>query len=75
MFRPIRRFGKQQGWKVRLVHAPGHPAETIAAMAETESFDRVVMGAQGHPALVDAALGSVATGVLSRCKTPLLLIR
>lgn len=29
----------------------------------------------GQSALVNLALGSVATGVLARCKTPVLLIR
>jgi len=75
VFRPIRSFIEQQGLKVRLVHVAGHAAETIAGMAEAEGFGLVVMGTHGHSSVVSAALGSVASGVLSRCKTPLLLIR
>jgi nucleotide-binding universal stress UspA family protein len=33
------------------------------------------MGSHGHTALGNLALGSVATGVLARCKVPVLLIR
>ena len=75
VFKPIRSFAEQQGWQMRLVHLSGHAAEAIAAMAEGEHFDLIVMGAHGHSSLVNVALGSVATGVLSRCKTPVLLIR
>ena len=75
VFRPIRSFVEQQGRQMRFVHLPGHAAEAIAAMAEGEHFDLIVMGAHGHSSLVNVALGSVATGVLCRCKTPVLLIR
>lgn len=34
-----------------------------------------VMGACGHSALGNMVLGSVATGVLARCTTPVLIIR
>jgi nucleotide-binding universal stress UspA family protein len=33
------------------------------------------MGSHGHGALAAATLGSVAVGVLARCKHPLLLLR
>jgi nucleotide-binding universal stress UspA family protein len=35
----------------------------------------VVMGTHGHTALGNAVLGSVAQGVLARCKVPVLLVR
>jgi nucleotide-binding universal stress UspA family protein len=75
VFRPIRTFVEQQGWTVRLVPMHGHASETIAAMATSEHFDLVVMGAHGHSALGNVVLGSVATGVLARCQAPVLLIR
>jgi nucleotide-binding universal stress UspA family protein len=75
VFHPIRGFADQQGWPVRLVHAPGQPAEVIAAMADGEHFDLIVMGTHGHSSLGNVVLGSVATGVLARSKTPVLLIR
>ena len=75
VFQPIRSFAEQQGWAVRLVHMPGHAAEVIASLAESEHHDLIVMGAHGHSSLGNVVLGSVATGVLARCKVPALLIR
>ena len=75
VFHPLRAFAGQQGWKVRLVHVPGHAAEVIASLADGERYDLVVMGAHGHTSLGNVVLGSVANGVLARCKVPVLLIR
>jgi nucleotide-binding universal stress UspA family protein len=75
VFHPIRGFADQQGWQVRTVYESGHAAEAIASLAEREHFDLVVMGAHGHSSLGNVVLGSVATGVLARCKIPVLLIR
>jgi nucleotide-binding universal stress UspA family protein len=75
VLRPVKRFADQQGWKVTLAHVPGFAAEAIAAFAETLKPDLIVMGSHGHSALGGAVLGSVANGVLARCKVPLLLIR
>jgi nucleotide-binding universal stress UspA family protein len=72
---PIRSFVQQQGWQVDVQHAVGPAAETIAANAERVGADLVVMGAHGHASLVNVVMGSVATGVLARCKVPVLLIR
>ncbi|WP_280156486.1 universal stress protein [Piscinibacter sp. XHJ-5] len=47
----------------------------MAAFAEAESPDLIVMGTHGHTALGHVVLGSVASGVLARCKAPLLLVR
>ena len=74
VLRPVQRFAEQQGWKVRVAHAPGHPADAIATLADVEKFDLIVMGTHGHTALGNLLLGSVATGVLARCKAPVLLI-
>jgi nucleotide-binding universal stress UspA family protein len=52
-----------------------YSTEQIAAAATTADFDLIVLGSHGHSALANLALGSVATGVLARCKTPVLLIR
>jgi nucleotide-binding universal stress UspA family protein len=75
VLRPIRSFVKQQGWQADIGHAVGPAAETIATHAEKENFDMVVMGTHGHSSLANLVLGSVATGVLARCKVPVLLIR
>ncbi len=72
---PIREFVKQQPWQVQFEHVVGHPAQAIAAAANAQSFDMVVMGTHGHSSLTNVVMGSVATGVLARCKVPVLLIR
>ncbi len=74
VFKPVRSFAEMQHWKLRLIHAHGHAAEVIAATAENEQCDLVVMGTHGHSSLGNVVLGSVATGVLARCKKPVLLI-
>ncbi len=75
VFAPIRKFLEQQKWDVRMVHESGHAAEVISAIADRERHDLIVMGTHGHSALGNVVLGSVATGVLARCKAPVLLIR
>jgi nucleotide-binding universal stress UspA family protein len=75
VFRPVRAFAEQQGWTVTVAHEQGEAAEAIAARAEAGAFDLIVMGTHGHSSLGSVVLGSVATGVLARCKTPVLLVR
>jgi nucleotide-binding universal stress UspA family protein len=72
---PVRAFAKQKGWKLRASHVVGHAAEAIAAMAEREQPDVIVMGSHGHSALGGLVLGSVTTGVLARTKAPVLIVR
>jgi len=74
VLRPVRKFVDQHHWKVSVVHAHGHAAEAIAALAEQLQPDLIVMGTHGHTALGNVVLGSVANGVLARCKAPVLLI-
>ncbi len=71
VFEPIRAFVKQLGW----TQLHGAAAPQIAGFAEREGASLIVMGSHGHGALAAVALGSVATGVLARCKLPLLLLR
>lgn len=75
VLRPVKRFADQHGWKVRVTHATGYPAEAIAAVAKAENPDLIVMGTHGHSALANLVLGSVASGVLARCEVPVLLVR
>jgi len=75
VLRAPRGFAEKQGWTVRTGHAVGHAPEQIARIAQRERFGLVVMGTHGHTALGNAVLGSVAQGVLARCKVPVLLVR
>jgi len=75
VLQPIASFVEQNGWKANLTHALGNPAEAIAKFAATLKPDLIVMGSHGHSAVGGMVLGSVASGVLARCKTPVLLIR
>ena len=75
VFKPVRAFADQQRWTYRTEHVHGHAAEEIAGIAESGKYDLIVMGSRGQTALGNMILGSVATGVLARCKQPVLLIR
>ena len=75
MLRPVRRFLDQQKWRVRATYVVGQPADAIAEFVETNKPDLIVMGTHGHTAMVNLVLGSVTTGVLARCKVPVLLIQ
>jgi len=75
VLQPVRAYIAQKGWKASFEHRVGVPAEVIASVATEGDFDLIVLGSHGHSALANLALGSVATGVLARCKTPVLLIR
>ena len=75
VFRPIRAFFAQQGIEAKFVHTVGHAAESIAELAEKGKFDLLIMGSRGHGEVVNLVLGSVATKVLARCSTPVLLVR
>lgn len=75
VFKPIRAFFEQQGIKAKFVHTIGHAAESIAKLATEGRFDLIVMGSRGHGDLANLILGSVATKVLARSATPVLLIR
>lgn len=75
VLKPVRAFAEQNQWTVRTAFAQGPAAEAIADFAEKEKPDLIVMGTHGHGALGNMVLGSVATGVIARCKAPVLLVR
>lgn len=71
----IRSLLEQRGIQASYQHRVGQPAAEIARLAESGSFDMVVMGSHGHNALKNLVLGSVATQVLAACKVPVLIVR
>jgi len=72
---PVRKFAERHGWTVRTAHGAGQASEAIAHFVDAEKPELIVMGTHGHGALGNMLLGSVANGVLARCRVPVLLIR
>lgn len=75
VFKPIRAFFTKQGLNAGFVSKAGAPADVIGGVAAKGAFDLLVMGSHGHGNIANLVLGSVATKVLARCDTPVLLIR
>jgi nucleotide-binding universal stress UspA family protein len=75
VFGPLRSIAARRGWRVRFETVDGEPGAAIAAYAEREKPDMIVMGSHGRTALANVAMGSVTTSVMARCKTPVLVIR
>jgi len=74
VLKPVKAFIDQHRWPARLLVEHGHAGDVIAAVAAAEKVDLIVMGTHGHTAVGNVVLGSVTTGVIARCKTPVLLI-
>lgn len=53
----------------------GDPAATIATLAEAEGADLIVMATHGRTGLARLTMGSVATAMLQRAHTPIMLTR
>lgn len=71
----VREFAGCHGLSIATQYAVGHVAPTIAAQVKAHPPDVIVMGSHGHSALTNVVLGSVATGVLAHCDTPVLIVR
>ena len=75
VFEPLRAFAAQNQWNIRFEAVKGDAGAAIARYADENKTDLIVMGSHGRTALANVVAGSVATSVLARCKTPVLLIR
>jgi nucleotide-binding universal stress UspA family protein len=75
IFKPIRKFTAKHDLATAYVAKVGHAPEVIAKMADKGKFDLIIMGSHGHGNLMNLVTGSVATQVLARSKTPVLLVR
>ena len=60
--------------KVRTIYEEGHPAHTIARVAEEEGFDMVVIGSRGLSGLKKMYLGSVSNAVMQEAKNSSVLV-
>ncbi len=63
------------GIEAKTLYEHGFAPEVIADLASAQAFDLLVMGSHGHSAIGGLVLGSVVTGTLARCKTPVLVLR
>jgi nucleotide-binding universal stress UspA family protein len=75
VLKPIRAFFAKQGREVEFANRTGPVADSIASMADKGKFDLLMMGSHGHSALGNLVMGSVATAVMAKCSTPVLLVR
>jgi nucleotide-binding universal stress UspA family protein len=62
-------------WPVEVRVEKGEPSTTIAKVGWDLPADLIVMSTHGRGGLARLTLGSVATGVLQRARSPLLLVR
>ena len=75
VFKPIRAFFKMHGAKVTFTFRIGPAGPIVAKFAEQNGFDLIVLGTHGHGAVGGLVMGSIATKVVSLCRTPVLLVR
>jgi nucleotide-binding universal stress UspA family protein len=72
---PVREFASRHSLSMTTHHVIGHAAECVAAFAEAQQPDLIIMGSHGHSAIANLVLGSVAAGILARCGSPTLIVR
>jgi nucleotide-binding universal stress UspA family protein len=75
VFKPIRKFTARHDLATDYVAKVGHAPEVIAKQAKKIKADLIIMGSHGHGNLMNLVTGSVATQVLARSTTPVLLVR
>jgi nucleotide-binding universal stress UspA family protein len=63
------------GLGAQAMHVSGQPGPRIAHIARLHAVDLIVLAGGRRAPAVGALLGSVATEVLARCRTPVLLLR
>ena len=72
---PVAKFMLRHGIEAKSSWKVGLAGECIAKAADAGKYDLVIMGSHGHNALGNLVMGSVATQVLARGGTPVLLVR
>ncbi len=61
--------------ELKTIFKIGHPAETIANVAESGRFDIVVIGRRGSGGVKKLFMGSVSSSVLQLVKTNILIVK
>jgi nucleotide-binding universal stress UspA family protein len=70
----LQRLVREQGIDVELVSLPGRPVDVLVEEAERLQARAVVVGTHGRTGLALGFLGSVAEGVLERCRRPVVIV-
>ena len=65
----------EKGIEPERILKEGHPAHTIAEVAETQGFDLIILGSRGQSGLKKALLGSVSNTVLQETNTSVLVVK
>jgi nucleotide-binding universal stress UspA family protein len=66
---------RDAGYAVEANFIQGQPDSAIAAYAEAQQIDLLVMGAYGHSRLRNLIIGSTTTEMIRSCKIPVMLFR
>ncbi|MFN3564726.1 MAG: universal stress protein [Burkholderiaceae bacterium] len=75
VLKPVLAALAKAGLEATADYAVGHPGEEIAAAADRDKVDLIVMGSHGHGALAGLVLGSTTNAVLAHTKKPILVLR
>lgn len=73
--KPARTRLQKAGLAPVVRYVVGHPANEIAAAADKDDADLIVMGSHGHSSLRGLLVGSVTHAVLAHTQKPLLILR
>ncbi len=65
---------EKQGFTVEARTVTGAPKKEIVRLANTEGYDLIVIGTQGHSVVEDKLLGGVAYGVINNSTKPVLTV-
>jgi nucleotide-binding universal stress UspA family protein len=65
---------KEPKIEVKIQLAKNYPVQSIVSLSENGNFDYIIMGTKGASGLKEVFLGSVAGGVITKSKVPVIVI-
>lgn len=71
----VRETLDETGFEATVRHIDGDPGSRLVDIAESEGFDRIVLGSGERSTLGKIQLGSIAEFVLLNAQTPVTLVR